>query len=101
MSSQVLQSAETLIIYIYTNCKTVCHCQIQCLKCGDSEEYSLLGRHTAYWNRKLLSSEKPSVYIFTGLLGVTSETQRSSRQYAFLSLYNNNLSTTPFSLRHN
>ena len=61
MSSQVLQSAETLIIYNYTNCTTVC--PIRCLKCGDSEEYSLLECHTAYWNRKVRSSDKLSVYF--------------------------------------
>jgi len=37
---------------------------LRCLKCGDGEEYSLLGYHTAYCNRKLLSSKKPSEYFY-------------------------------------
>jgi hypothetical protein len=41
MLSQILQSAETLIVYTYTNCKTVF--QTRCLKGGDSEECSRLG----------------------------------------------------------
>jgi hypothetical protein len=65
MPSQILQSAETLIVYTYTIGKTVF--QIQWLKGGYSEEYNLLG-----YARSLLKQNVTDFREATGLLGVTS-----------------------------